>query len=273
MVQRQVTSRGVVTPEAVPLEFQAAGIGSRCVALLLDLMIQGTVILTIVLAVVLAADAGVAAGLPEWIGVTLVLVLIFAVLFGYPTALETLWRGRTVGKAALGLRVVTREGAPVRFRHAAIRAALGLIDFQLTLGAAAVISSLLSRRHQRLGDLVAGTIVLRERAAERAAEAVRFRVPPGGEAYAATLDPAVLSAHDYQAVRAFLLRAHTLRPPVRADIARAIAQPLAERLSHRPPGGVSPETFLVCMAARYQQRTAPAPHGPAAPVDLPAPPR
>ncbi len=79
----------------------------------------------------------------------------------------------------MGLRVVTREGAPVQFRHAAIRAALGLIDFYLAFGGVAVISALVTREHQRLGDLVAGTLVLRERTGARAPTAVRFAVPAG----------------------------------------------------------------------------------------------
>ena len=99
---------------------------------------------------------------------SLTFLLTFVVLWGYPTVMETLWRGRTIGKIALGLRVVTVEGAPVRFRHAAIRATLGLVDFLLTSGAGAVVSVLMTHRSQRLGDLVAGTVVLRERTGLRA---------------------------------------------------------------------------------------------------------
>lgn len=247
---------GVVTPEAVRLEFQAAGIGSRGVAILLDWTIQGSAVLAISLAAGLATGVGMTGGVPEWVAVTIVLVLISAILWGYPTAFETLWRGRTPGKAALGLRVVTKEGAPVRFRHAAIRAALTLVDFMLTVGAAAVLSALLTRQHQRLGDLVAGTIVVRERTSATAPGAVRFRVPPGGEQYAASLDPAVLTPAEYQAVRAFLLRTREMRPQVRVDVALRLARPLAQRLHHQPPPNVTPELFLLCLAARYQERRA-----------------
>lgn len=245
---------GVVTPEAVRLEFQAAGIGSRCVALLLDWMIQGTAMMIVLLAAGLATGVGMATGMPGWIGVTIALVLVSAIIWGYPTAFETLWAGRTPGKAALGLRVVTTEGAPVGFRHAAIRAAMVLVDFLATAGAAAVLSALLTRQHQRLGDLVAGTIVLRERTGAHLPGAVRFQVPPGGEGYAATLDPAVLSAEEYQAVRGFLMRAGELKPAARAELALQLARPLADRLNHQPPGNVTPELFLLCLAARYQQR-------------------
>jgi uncharacterized RDD family membrane protein YckC len=122
-----------------------------------------------------ATDADLGIG----IALALFFLLTFAVLWGYPTAMETLWRGRSLGKAALGLRVVTIEGAPVRFRHAAIRATLGVVDFLLTAGGAAVISVLLTPRSQRLGDLVAGTVVLRERTGLRPPVAVEFPVPGG----------------------------------------------------------------------------------------------
>lgn len=272
---------GVVTPEAVHLEFESAGIGSRAIALVLDLLLQATAIVVLLFALGLLAD-GAGSGLPDWVGVTITLLLGFAVLWGYPAVMETLWRGQTLGKAAMGLRVVTREGGPVRFRHAAIRAVLGLVDFYLAFGGVAVISALVSREHQRLGDLVAGTLVLRERTGARAPTAVRFEVPSGAEAYAATLDPAGMSTDDYAAVRAFLMRSGGLAPDVRADLAARLARPIAARLGHRPPDGVSPELFLHCAAARYQQRggagTRAGPgvttrdHPPAAPPAAPAPP-
>jgi uncharacterized RDD family membrane protein YckC len=251
-----VQRSGIVTPEAVRLEFESEGIGSRGVALLIDLAVQATATVVLFLGTALVAGSGVAAGMPGWVGVTIFLLLFFLILWGYPTAMETLWRGRTLGKAAMGLRVVTVEGAPVRFRHAAIRAALALVDIYASSGGVAVLSALLTQQNQRLGDLAAGTIVLRERTGSAAPAAVRFAIPAGAEGYAATLDPSCLSAADYQAVRAFLLRAPGLAPQVRADLAVSLAQPLAARLRHAPPPGVSPELFLACLAARYQQRGA-----------------
>ncbi len=262
-----MSSAPVVTPEAVPLDLEPAGPGSRFLALLLDWAIQGAVAGALSLAL-LAAVSGEGAGVAQ----ALVLLLLFAVVFGYPVASETLWRGRTVGKLALGLRVVTVEGAPVRFRHAAIRAALGLVDFLLTGGAAAVLSVLFTARNQRLGDLVAGTIVLRERTGLPPPAAVSFSVPVGLEGYAATLDAANVTAGDYGAVRAFLLRAGSLRPEVRYDLAVKLATPLVARLRTQPPSGVQPEAFLACVAAAYQRRRAPAPRAASSPVGTEPPP-
>jgi uncharacterized RDD family membrane protein YckC len=107
-----VSTAPVVTPEAVPLDLEPAGIGSRFLALVLDWAIQGVLAGGLSLAL-LAAVPGEGAGLAR----ALVVLLLFVVVFGYPVAGETLWRGRTVGKLALGLRVVTVEGAPVRLRQ------------------------------------------------------------------------------------------------------------------------------------------------------------
>ena len=242
---------GIVTPEAVVLQFETAGIGSRMIALLVDVVIQGFVLGFSSFALAAFADAAGASG---WVGVALLFFVIFAVLFGYPVGFETLRNGRTPGKAALGLRVVTKEGAPIRFRHAAVRGALQLVDFYITSGAAAVLAVLFTRDNQRLGDLAAGTIVLRERSGAGAPRAVWFPVPPGYESYAATLDTASLTGHDYGAVRSFLMRAYALTPEVRAQLAAQLAVPLAAKLRHTPPPGVTPEAFLACVAAVYQAR-------------------
>ena len=242
---------GIVTPEAVVLQFETAGIGSRMIALALDFVIQGFLLGICSFALAAFADAAGASG---WVGVTLFFFVLFGVLFGYPIGFETLRNGRTPGKAALGLRVVTKEGAPIRFRHAAVRGALQLVDFYLTSGAAAVLSMLFTQDNQRLGDLAAGTIVLRERSGAGAPRAVWFPVPPGYESYAATLDTAGLTGHDYGAVRSFLMRAHALTPQVRGQLAVQLAVPLAAKLHHTPPPGVSPEAFLACVAAVYQAR-------------------
>jgi uncharacterized RDD family membrane protein YckC len=246
-------SAGIVTPEAVTLQFAEANVGSRGIAMLLDALLLGIVLG--VLNTVLGSTA-FATSFPSWIAITTVIVLNFLILFGYPIVFETLNHGRSPGKLAMGLRVVTVEGAPVRFRHAAIRSGFWLVDFLMTSGIAGVLATLLSKRHQRLGDMVAGTVVLRERVAGAAPISLQFRVPYGAEAYAATLDTSGLTSQDYEAVRGFLIRAYQLAPDVRGDVGRRIASALAVKLRHEPPASVGPELFLACIAARYQQRDA-----------------
>ncbi|HEX2026575.1 MAG TPA: RDD family protein [Nitriliruptorales bacterium] len=245
---------GIVTPEAVLLDLDTASVGSRAIALLLDLILMAVAGVALVLAVVgmdsAAGDAG--AG---WVAVTLALMLLLGVQFGYPIAFETLWHGRTPGKAALGLRVVTAEGGPVGFRHAAIRAAFGIVDFYVSFGAVAVISALLSPRDQRVGDLAAGTVVLRERTGREAPQVVRFTPPAGLEGYVALLDVSTLTPRVYGAARAFLRRAPTLPAEVRAGLAGQLADELVRRV--RPPAApteIDAETFVRCVAAAYQRR-------------------
>ncbi len=280
----------MVTPEAVALEFTTANVGSRILAFVIDGVIVAAVSFLGILMLVLTD-----ATLPEWLLVPVVIILLPGWYFGYFVVGETLWRGRTVGKAALGLRVVTREGGPVRFRHAAIRALLGLVDLSIGWGFFGVLFILLTRDNQRLGDMAAGTLVLRERSGLPTPAPVAFEVPTGLEPYAATLDVSGLTIEQYQAVRTFLLRAPSLPPQPRASLAVQLASPLAERLRPPPPPEVWPELFLLCVAAAYQRRQragapqpeptsvrrvtvppatgpAPAPPAPPAPDVAPAPP-
>lgn len=285
MARRWDEGVGVVTPEAVPLQFAEANVGSRAISFFLDVLLLGIglTILNIFLGYLID---GTGSGFPEWVAIVVVLLVNFVLFFGYWVGFETLTHGRTPGKMAMGLRVVTVEGSPVRFRHAAIRAALGTVDFSLTMGIGAVMTTMLSKRHQRLGDMVAGTVVLRERSAAPPPRAAMFRIPDGAEAYAASIDASGLSVHEYEAVREFLMRSYDLGPQARTDLARRLAAGIAARLQHSPPANVSPELFLRCVAARYQQRFAAAapdaagegqrrfdtpPPGTATPPDAPAP--
>ncbi len=251
---------GIVTPEAVLLEFADAGLGSRSLAFVIDLGVRAI----IVWAVLLTAAAGGAV-----FGDTLLVVLSIATLFAavlvYPAAFETAWNGRTPGKAAMGLRVVTVEGAPIRFRHAAIRSALGIVDFLLGAGALAILSALATRRSQRLGDLAAGTVVIRERQARTDSRPVQFVPPPGWEAYTAAIDVSALRDDAYVLVRAFLLRVHDLAPDARRARAADLATRVAALIETPFPGGTDPEAFLVAVAAAHQTR-----HGPE-PIDVPDP--
>jgi uncharacterized RDD family membrane protein YckC len=258
--------RGIVTPEAVVLEFETAGIASRALARILDLLIQAAGLFALLMLTV---------AVPGTPAVVVAIVGVAVVVLGYPILCETLMRGRSPGKAALGLRVVTVEGAPVAPRHAFIRSILGLVDFFVPIpgGGTAVVAALLSPMGQRLGDIVAGTIVLRERAATAPAMAVWFNPPAGLEGYAQSLDVAPVTDAQFAVVRAFLLRVHELSPEARVAMSMRLATPLTAAMHHVPPAGVHPELFLVCVAAAYQRRRGAAPlPPPAAPPSPPLPP-
>lgn len=244
---------GIITPEAVVLDFETAGVGSRLLARLIDGVVLwfGLFFFGLFLSTALAGIGS------QVLGIIIVVLLLFFLVLGYWMALETLWRGRTIGKAAMGLRVVTVEGAPVRFRHAAIRAMVGLVDFLLPpLGPVAVISVLMTRRDQRLGDLAAGTIVLRERSAGGPATVLVLTEPPGREGLMASLQLARLSDPQYAVIRHFLLRAHSLAPAARDQLAGAISAAVeAETAVPRPPD-LHPEWFLHAAGLAHQRRTA-----------------
>jgi len=258
---------GIVTPEAVLLEFPTAGLGSRSLAFLVDLAIRGVLLW----ALFLVAEAGGVA-LDETAAVVLAIAGTFALLFVYPAVLEATWNGRTPGKAAFGLRVVTVEGAPVRARHAAVRSALGIVDFLLGAGTVAVLCALATRQSQRLGDLAAGTIVVRERRVRSDARPVAFAPPPGWAPYVAALDVSRLRPDAAVLVRAFLLRVHELDRDVRTERAADLAGRVAVALGVPVPPGTDPEAFLVAVAAAHQARHG-GPTASADPVTVPPPTR
>lgn len=243
--------RGIVTPEAVVLEFETAGTGSRGLAFLVDLALQIVAVFLVLLALGLVLAA---AGGGEAAGIILAIVFIFLIMLGYPAVMETFWGGRTLGHAWLGLRVLTVDGAPTRFRHAAIRSIFRLVEGVVLLGAPALLAITFTKRDQRFGDLVAGTLVVRERTVDRHAVAVNFPPPYGYESYVASLDVGSLSERQYGLIRSFLLRAPQLAPPARTAVAVRLANPVASQLNHTPPQMVPPDLFLACVAAAYQLR-------------------
>jgi uncharacterized RDD family membrane protein YckC len=243
---------GIVTPEAVVLDFEIAGLASRAVAKLLDTLIQVAALFALAIAVGIAV--------PGTAGVVTIVIGIALIVLGYPVLCEVTMRGRSPGKMAFGLRVVTVEGAPAAPRHAFIRSTVGVVDFLIPPGGlCAVVSSLLSKRSQRLGDLVAGTMVLRERSATSAPLPVWFSPPAGLEAYASNLDVSNVTDDQFGVIRSFLLRVHELTSEARAAMAYRLAAPVADAMHHRAPPGVHPEQFLVAVAATYQRRHTPMP--------------
>lgn len=245
----RIQDSGIVTPEAILLEFSEAGLGSRSLAFIVDLGVRLGIFWAVMVGLGLAAPI---AG--ETVVVVVMIASIFSVLLVYPVVCEALWNGKTVGKMLVGLRAVTIEGAPVRFRHAAIRSALGLVDFFASAGTIAILSSLTTRQSQRLGDLAAGTIVIRERQAGAHAQPIIFQAPWGWEPFVSGLDTSGLDDEDYVLVRSFLLRVREMRSVARQERAQELAVWAADRLGVDVPAGHPPETFLVAVAAAYQAR-------------------
>ncbi len=244
--------QGIVTPEAVLLDVETAGFASRVLAGLLDLGLQLVALffLTLLLSVAFVGD--------ESGTLTAFAVVFFLLLFGYPIVFETWLRGRTPGKMALGIRAVTIDGAPIRLRESTLRSMGGVVDKLLPPGGiTGALFVLLTPRHQRVGDLIAGTTVIRDPERFVVTPALWFSAPPGLEMYAETIDPTAITVEQYTVIRSFLTRGNALAPAVRRTIAIDLANRLAAEIRHRPPEWVPPEAFLICAMARYQRRNGP----------------
>ena len=250
----------IITPEAVVLDFERAGVASRTIAIAIDaLALAVAMVGLLLLANLVLGDLGSGSG-----AAVVAIVASLAMVIVWFTAFETLWRGRTLGKAAMGLRVVSADGTTVRFQQAFLRAAVGIVDFLLVpVGFVAVVTVLLSPRDQRLGDMAAGTLVVRERAASSYVAPTWFQPPPGWERYAASLDVAALDEPVYGLVRAYLLRTAELAGNARDHMAVRLANPVAVRIGHTPPANVHPHMFLVCVAAAWQRAHGGPPPAPA----------
>ncbi|MFC9063352.1 RDD family protein, partial [Streptomyces sp. NPDC057074] len=148
----------LVTGEAVALELRPARLPSRALAVLLDLAVAVAVYVAVTIALVAST-----ASLDMAAQTALSIAAFVLVLVGVPIAVETLSHGRSLGKMACGLRVVRDDGGPIRFRHALVRGLIGVIEILMTFGVVACIASLVSARGRRLGDVFAGTLVVRER--------------------------------------------------------------------------------------------------------------
>jgi uncharacterized RDD family membrane protein YckC len=253
---------GIVTPEAVVLDVERAGVASRLLAITLDLLLLAVIWAT--LATVVASILGSMGGAADSVaGAVAAILFSLGLYLAWFCLFETILQ-RTPGKAALGLRVVSVDGTPIRFQQAFLRAVLSFVDFFLVpIGFIAVVTTLLSPRDQRLGDLAAGTLVVRERTVSGLLAPANFPPPWGYEGYVASLDLGGMTSDQYGLVRNFLLRAHRLAPNARAHLAIRLANPLSQVLRHTPPPNLHPELFLVCVVAAWQRAhgSTPPPNG------------
>lgn len=240
----------LVTGEAVALELRPAKLPSRALAVLLDLVVA--MVAYLVVMIVLVAST---ASMDEAVQVALSIAAFLLVLVGGPIAVETLSHGRSLGKLAFGLRVVRDDGGPIRFRHALVRGALGVVEIVMTFGVVACIASLVSARGRRLGDVFAGTLVVRERIPAGRTGFVP-PPPPWLAGRFAGLDLSAVPDGLWLAVRQYLTRVHQLDPQVSAGMAQRLAAELAGRTGAPVPRDLSPAAFLAIVVHERQSRDA-----------------
>jgi uncharacterized RDD family membrane protein YckC len=245
--ERLVLPPQVVTGEAVALELRPASFATRALAVALDLlvMLAAGILVTIVLGYALP-DVDEAAA--RAIGV----LALVAVVIGLPVTVETLTRGRSLGKLAAGLRVVRDDGGPIRLRHALVRALLAVVEIIVTFGSVALITSLANVRGKRLGDLLAGTFVLRERGG--GTQPPLPPMPPELIPWAQQADLAAVPDALAVGVRRFLDGAPNLHAASRAQLGRELAGQVVSFVAPPPPAFASPERFLVAVLAERRRR-------------------
>lgn len=234
-----------VTPEAVAVERELAGLGSRFAAALLDILIQ--------IAIFAAVGIGLAAARPgPDTVVVVVLVTWVALLWVYPIAFETGLGGQTPGKRAARIRVVRSDGRPVSFLPVLVRNLLRIVDLLPSMYAVGAVLILVTPRGQRLGDLAAGTVVVYETPVPEPQE-LAFEHGPDRERLTRGMDVGTLTPQEYSVVRSFLLRRGGLDPAARAGLADRLADGLRRRVG-APEGRESSEAFLEAVAGAYRER-------------------
>lgn len=245
----------LATPESVELEFTLAGLGNRALALLIDYLIWGMILVVILFTWgVLSTQIpdGLDLALEQW-GLAIAILLIFFVYVGYFVIFETLWQGQTPGKRFVKIRVIQDNGKPIGLQQATLRALLRPIDDTLSLG---VLFMLFNRQEKRIGDLVAGTIVIQvEGGANK-----KIVVSSQAQAIAnqllqeATLEN--LLPDDFAVVREYLRRRSGLDATAKLELSRKLGKQLKELIAlETMPMQVSADLFLEAVYLAYQQKS------------------
>jgi uncharacterized RDD family membrane protein YckC len=261
------------TPEQVELAYSVAGVGSRFVAALLDGLIISAFFVVELLAVVMIGAAAtvtpgagaVAENAGKWF-MAFVIFVNFAIVWGYFALFEAYWHGQTPGKRAMKLRVIKDSGRQITLFEALARNLVRVVDYLPSFYLVGVITMLCNKRNQRLGDLVAGTMVVHERLDEPSllyqttfatpvGFAVQETVLPWGQAVAAMFPAdavAKLNAQDLVVIETFFSRMLDLPMETRAAVAYRMVTQMTAKMGVAVPEG-NPERALESMA--YQMRS------------------
>src|SRR5437899_7155919 len=255
----------IETPERVPLHFALASIGNRFIACAIDHAIQAFAFAVMVIAFVLisnfASFEDTVQNLPKWV-IALLVILVFVIMDGYFVFFEWLWSGQTPGKRWLKLRVIREDGRPISFFEAMVRNLLREFDIMpFPFYSVGLISVFATAKDQRVGDLVAGTVVVREREAEAPAFAEVFASPVSDAALRRSFKPVPFTAdvnqlteQEISVVESFLRRRWDLKDYPRQWMAWRVAMPILFKL--RPQYDLAAftyEGFLEELLHRYRE--------------------
>jgi uncharacterized RDD family membrane protein YckC len=236
----------VVTGDAVVLDVRVAQLPVRAVSALIDIAV-----ILVGYLVSLVLWAATLSQFDEAVSSAIMIIFTVLVLVGYPLIFETATRGRTLGKMAMGLRVVSDDGGPERFRQALFRALASVVEIWMMVGSPAVICGMFSPRAKRIGDVFAGTVVISERGPKLSPPPI---MPRHLAWWAASLQLSGLSAEQAEIARQFLSRARQLDPQVRDQMAYRIAHDVLSRVAPPPPPGTPPQMALAAVLAERHRR-------------------
>jgi uncharacterized RDD family membrane protein YckC len=248
----------VVTGDAVVLDVRIAQLPVRAVSALIDI-----IVIVVGYLLTLMLWAATLTQFDETVTAAITIIFTVLVFVGYPLVFETTTRGRSLGKIVMGLRVVSDDGGPERFRQALFRSLASVVEIWMLLGSPAVICSMFSPKAKRIGDIFAGTVVISERAPKLGPPPA---MPPSLAWWAAALQLSGLSAEQAEVARQFLARARQLDPQLRDQMAYRIAADVLSCVAPPPPPGTPPQFALAAvLAERHRRELArfrPAPNGP-----------
>ena len=236
----------VVTGDAVVLDVQIAQLPVRAVGALIDI--------TVIFVCYLLGLMLWAATLTQFdtaLSTAILIIFTVLVIVGYPLIFETASRGRSVGKIVMGLRVVSDDGGPERFRQALFRALASVVEIWMLVGSPAVICSILSPKAKRIGDIFAGTVVISERGPRLGPPPA---MPPSLAWWASSLQLSGLNTGQAEVARQFLSRAPQLDRQLRQQMAYRIAGDVVSRIAPPPPPGAPPELVLAAVLAERHRR-------------------
>jgi uncharacterized RDD family membrane protein YckC len=242
---------GTLTGEAVTLDLHPTGFVLRAAGALLDFVAHSVLFVIALIAV------GMATGMlgTEPAVIAALLIVTFVVCFVLvPITVETLTKGKSLGKLAVGGRIVRLDGGSINLRHAAIRGLVGIIEFYMfpLFGGTAALFGLLTARTQRMGDLLAGTYCQYERVTGRVMPL--FGIPPQLAAWGRVVDVARMPTQLSRRITQFLAQATQYSPDRRARLAADLAAEAAEFVAPIPP--VEPELFLAGITVVRREREA-----------------
>jgi uncharacterized RDD family membrane protein YckC len=238
------------TPEQTALEYPIAGLGSRFLAILADTVIQFILAFFVLIGGTIIGVGVARFGSlgPQWV-FAIIVFLLFLLNSGYFALFEIYWNGQTPGKRYAQVRVIRDDGRPIGTYEAIVRNALRLIDALPAMYGIGLISIFFSRQSKRLGDFVAGTVVVHEKTLEGVRPYAETKIdeslPP--------VDVSEVTLEEVRLVEAFLNRRDSLEPAVRTNMATQIANRLANKMEVKIYGWPRTERFLEAVMEQCRQ--------------------